>query len=58
MDSVFGSGTWQRVSDGVQKWAGDKVRSSPQCVERFLCETYRTGENLDGIGYVIMKIAK
>jgi hypothetical protein len=58
LDSVFGRGTWDRMSEGVFKWAGDKIRSSPECVERFVCETYRTGENLEGVGYVLLKIAK
>merc|ERR1711879_1134788 len=37
--------------------AEDRVRSSPECVERFVCETYRTGENLDGVGYILLKVA-
>merc|ERR1712038_1609186 len=57
VDSIFGRGTWTRVTDGVFKWAENKVRSSPECVERFVCETYRTGENLDGVGYILLKVA-
>ena len=87
VDSIFGRGTWTRVTDGVFKyanenpffqptgfscdvcilmtcslprcrWAENRVRSSPECVERFVCETYRTGENLDGVGYILLKVAK
>jgi len=57
VDSIFGRGTWTRVTDGVFKWAENRVRSSPECVERFVCETYRTGENLDGVGYILLKVA-
>merc|ERR1712038_2168197 len=38
-------------------WAENRVRSSPECVERFVCETYRTGENLEGVGYILLKVA-
>ena len=27
-------------------------------MERFVCETYRTGENLEGVGYIFLKVAK
>jgi len=57
VDSIFGRGTWDRVTDGVYKWAENRVRSSPECVERFVCETYRTGENLEGVGYIFLKVA-
>jgi len=57
IDSIFGRGTWDRVTDGVYKWAENRVRSSPECVERFVCETYRTGENLEGVGYIFLKVA-
>merc|ERR1711992_449631 len=57
VDSIFGRGTWTRITDGVFKWADNRVRSSPECVERFVCETYRTGENLDGVGYILLKVA-
>merc|ERR1712038_205987 len=57
VDSIFGRGTWTRVTDGVFKWAENRVRSSPECVERFVCETYRTGENLEGVGYIFLKVA-
>ena len=40
------------------RWAENRVRSSPECVERFVCETYRTGENLEGVGYIFLKVAK
>jgi len=57
VDSIFGSGTWNRLTDGVFTWAENRVRSSPECVERFVCETYRTGENLEGVGYILLKVA-
>lgn len=57
VDSIFGRGTWTRVGDGVFKWAENRVKSSPECVERFVCETYRTGENLEGVGYILLKVA-
>ena len=40
------------------RWAENRVKSSPECVERFVCETYRTGENLEGVGYILLKVAK
>merc|ERR1712117_1010505 len=33
VDSIFGRGTWTRVTDGVFRWAENRVRSSPECVE-------------------------
>merc|ERR1711976_783071 len=31
VDSIFGRGTRTRVTDGVFKWAENRVRSSPEC---------------------------
>jgi len=33
------------------------VAESPGCVERFVCESFRTGENLDGPSYILMAVS-
>jgi hypothetical protein len=56
LDSVFGDGTWSRILESIYKWFAERVKANPGCVERFVCETYRTGENMEGIPYLIMKV--
>ena len=44
--------------ESISSWAMEKVRESPGCVERFVCETYRTGESLSGLAYFLMALSK
>jgi len=57
IDSVFGDGAQSRIVEGVNSWVVSKARNNPGCVERFVCETYRTGESLNGVPYVAASIA-
>lgn len=57
IDSVFGDGAQSRIVDGINSWVVSKARNNPGCVERFVCETYRTGESLNGVPYVAASIA-
>merc|ERR1712107_294495 len=34
----------------------DKAKENPGCVERFVCEMYKTGETMSGIPYILMSI--
>jgi len=56
IDSVFGDGVQARIVDSVNGWIVGKAKSNPGCVERFVCETYRTGESLEGVPYVAMSL--
>ena len=47
-----------RVIESVSNWANDKAKENPGCVERFVCETYRTGETLSGVPYLLMSLTK
>merc|ERR1719445_955922 len=42
--------------DSVYRWFEARVRANPGCVRRFVCETYRTGESMDGVAYLLMKV--
>jgi len=57
IDSVFGDGAQARIVDGFNGWIVSKARNNPGCVERFVCETYRSGESLNGVPYVAMSLA-
>jgi len=57
IDSVFGDGAQARIVDGFNGWIVSKARNNPGCVERFVCETYRSGESLNGVSYVAMSLA-
>ena len=46
------------LETGVTAWLERKVEESPGCVERFVCETYRTGQSLQGPAYVLMALSK
>jgi hypothetical protein len=35
-----------------------QAKENPGCVERFICETYRTGETLSGLPYLVMSLTK
>merc|ERR1711981_162853 len=45
LDSIFGDGAQSRIAERVTGW-----------VERFVCETYRTGETLNGVPYLLMSL--
>ena len=47
-----------RVLSSVSSWLEMKVSESPGCVERFVCESFKTGETLDGPSYVLMAVSK
>merc|ERR1712095_2475 len=51
-----GEGAQSRIVTQVSDWLVDKATSNPGCVERFVCETYRTGESLNGIPYGVMQL--
>lgn len=56
LDSVLGDGVQSRIVSSLNEWILDKARTNPGCVERFVCETYRTGETLNGIPYLAMQM--
>ena len=58
VDSVFGDGTQSRIVASVSDWVSSKAKSNPGCVERLVCETYRTGETMSGFPYLLMQITK
>ena len=47
-----------RVLSSVSSWVENKVLESPGCVERFVCESFKTGETLDGPSYFLMAVSK
>ena len=47
-----------RVMSSVATWLDNKVAESPGCVERFVCESFRTGELLEGPSYFLMAVSK
>merc|ERR1712127_535602 len=53
---IIGEETQARVVESVADWASDKARENPGCIERFVCETYRTGETMDGLPYLAMSL--
>merc|ERR1719167_1471983 len=57
LDIVFGTGTRARMVESALSWAQEKVQSNPGCIERFVCETYRTGETLSELAYVLMMLS-
>jgi hypothetical protein len=56
LDSILGAGVQSRIVTSLNDWIVDKARTNPGCVERFVCETYRTGETLNGIPYLAMSM--
>jgi hypothetical protein len=56
LDSFLGDGVQSRIVTSLNNWIVDKARTNPGCVERFVCETYRTGETLNGIPYLAMSM--
>ena len=47
-----------RVLDSVSNWLEMRVSQSPGCVERFVCESFSTGEMMTGPGYALMAVSK
>ena len=58
LDSILGEGAQSRIVTQVSDWLVGKATENPGCVERFVCETYRTGESLSGIPYGVMQLTK
>jgi len=56
LDSILGEGAQSRIVTQVSDWLVGKATENPGCVERFVCETYRTGESLSGIPYGVMQL--
>jgi len=53
---LVGEDTQARVIESISTWANDKAKENPGCVERFVCETYRTGETMSGLPYLLMSL--
>lgn len=56
LSRIVGEETQGKVVDSIVTWAKDKAKENPGCVERFVCEMYRTGETMDGLPYLLMQI--
>lgn len=56
IDTVLGQGTQSRIVESVSTWVTNKAKANPDCVERFVCETYKTGETLEGFPYLLMQM--
>lgn len=57
VDSIFGDGAQSRIIDSLNSWVVSKAKRNPGCVERFVCETYRTGETLNGVPYMAYSLS-
>ena len=55
---LVGEDTQARVIESISSWANDKAKENPGCVERFVCETYKTGETMSGVPYLLMSLTK
>ena len=55
---IVGEETQGKVVDSIISWARDKAKENPGCVERFVCEMYKTGETMSGVPYILMAITK
>merc|ERR1711892_1522331 len=53
---LVGEDTQARVIESISTWANDKAKENPGCVERFVCETYKTGETMSGNPYLMMSL--
>merc|ERR1712062_50498 len=53
---LVGEDTQARVIESISTWANDKAKENPGCVERFVCETYKTGETMTGLPYLAMSL--
>jgi len=56
LSRIVSEETQARVVESISNWATDKAKENPGCVERFVCETYRTGETMSGIPYLVMAL--
>merc|ERR1712123_233089 len=45
-----------KLLESISDWANDKAKENPGCVERFVCETYKTGETMSGVPYLLMSL--
>merc|ERR1712088_1213152 len=50
------NGAQSRIVERMSDWLVDRASENPGCVERFVCETYRTGETLNGVPYMMMTL--
>merc|ERR1712029_426437 len=57
IDSIFGDGAQSRIVEKASDWLVDRASENPGCVERFVCETYRTGETLNGVPYMAYSLS-
>jgi len=55
-DRLLGRDAQARIIDSVTTWTTQKAIENPGCVERFVCESYRAGEGLEGIPYLLMSL--
>ena len=55
---IVGEEAEARIVESVTTWAQDKAKENPGCVERFICETFRTGETMSGLPYLLMSLTK
>merc|ERR1712055_928357 len=53
---LVGEDTQARVIESISTWARDKAKENPGCVERFVCETYKTGETMSGLPYLMRSL--
>merc|ERR1711971_234739 len=53
---LVGEDTQARVIESISTWANNKAKDNPGCVERFVCETYKTGETMTGVPYLLMSL--
>jgi len=56
LSRIVGEETQARVVESVTDWAMDKAKNNPGCVERFVCEMYRQGEQLEGLPWLFMSL--
>jgi len=56
LSRIIGEETQARVIESISSWATDKAKENPGCVERFVCESYRSAESLEGIPYVLLTL--
>jgi len=54
LDSFFAQ---SRIVDQVNGFLKTRAKKNPGCVERFVCEAYRTGETMEGIPYLLMQVS-
>jgi len=55
-DRLLGREAQARIIDSVGTFAREKALENPGCVERFVCESYRTAETMEGIPYLLMSL--